>query len=418
MNPTLTTPDDLRYLVSILQMEGRKMKGKIRIKERCPVCHKDFIHVEKLGYLCPEHKTTPKRFFIDLSWTGKRFKIYTDKTGMVLDSYQRASRLQDKIQGEIDAHIFDPSRYSIEDQKDFLFETSMDKWLSEKESQAEKGILASSYVDKLKIYKEKYTLSFFKGKDIRDIRTVDIKEFYRQLPERLAPKYVKNILNALENFFNSLMEDEVIEKKPTFPKITIPEPVTHWCGRESQDKILGAIPEKHRPIFFFLTRQGLRPAEAAAVKWGDIDLSSGIITIQRTFSNRQIVERTKTKKVRPRLLHPEVLEILKSVPRGLPNLFVFLNPQNRKPYQNYTLERIWNKACESAETQIGLYEATRHSVASMAASAGVSINIIKEVLGHTDIRTTQRYSHVDVLAQGKVFEAQNCPQTVPGAKTA
>ena len=32
---------------------------------------------------------------------------------------------------------------------------------------------------------------------------------------------------------------------------------------------------------------------------------------------RQIIERTKTKKVRPRLLHPEVLEILKSVPRGL-----------------------------------------------------------------------------------------------------
>jgi len=42
----------------------------------------------------------------------------------------------------------------------------------------------------------------------------------------------------------------------------------------------------------------------------------------------------------------------------------------------------------------------------MAASNGVSIAIIKEVLGHTDIRTTQKYSHVDVLSQSQVFAAQ------------
>ena len=42
----------------------------------------------------------------------------------------------------------------------------------------------------------------------------------------------------------------------------------------------------------------------------------------------------------------------------------------------------------------------------MAASSGVSIAIIKEVLGHTDIRTTQKYSHVNVLSQSQVFAAQ------------
>jgi len=52
-------------------------------------------------------------------------------------------------------------------------------------------------------------------------------------------------------------------------------------------------------------------------------------------------------------------------------------------------------------------QATRHSVASMAASSGVSIAIIKEVLGHTDIRTTQKYSHVNVLSQSQVFAAQD-----------
>lgn len=415
MEQNLTKVEIIKYLLSYIQEEGKKMKATIRTKERCPVCQEKFIAIPKLGFCCLKHKTTPKKFFIDLSWNGERIKIYTDKSGMVLDSFQRALNLQAKIQYEVENHIFDPSKYSKEDQKKFVFDNCIEKWFSEKEDGVKKGILASSYVDKLKIYKENFILPFFRGKDVRDIRTVDIKEFHKQLPEILSPKYVKNILNALENFFNSLIEDEIIEKKPTFPKVSIPEPPTKWCSRETQDKILEAIPEKHRPIFFFLTRQGLRPAEAAVIKWSDIDLENGIITIQRTLSNRKIVDRTKSKKIRPRLLHPEVLEILRSVPRGLAHVFVFTNPNNGKPYQNYTLERIWNEACKKVRTKIKLYEATRHSVASMAASAGVSINIIKEVLGHTDIRTTQRYSHVDVLAQNEVFMAQNRPQSVPRA---
>ena len=61
---------------------------------------------------------------------------------------------------------------------------------------------------------------------------------------------------------------------------------------------------------------------------------------------------------------------------------------------------------EAVGVDIELYHVTRHSVVSMAASSGVSIAIIKEVLGHTDIRTTQKYSHVNVLSQSEVFAAQ------------
>jgi site-specific recombinase XerC len=42
----------------------------------------------------------------------------------------------------------------------------------------------------------------------------------------------------------------------------------------------------------------------------------------------------------------------------------------------------------------------------MAATSGVSIQITKEVLGDTDIRTTQKYAHLDVIDHSKIFEAQ------------
>jgi site-specific recombinase XerD len=102
-----------------------------------------------------------------------------------------------------------------------------------------------------------------------------------------------------------------------------------------------------------------------------------------------------------------VLDILRSIPRGLPNVYLFINQNSGKPYLTDTLQRLWKDACKEVNVDIELYQATRHSVASMAASSGVSIAIIKEVLEHTDIRTTQKYSHVDGLAQSLVFEAQN-----------
>jgi integrase len=395
----------LSYLLE-LQSGEPKMTGTIRTEEKCPICRSSFTHIPKIGFRCPVHKLSPSKVFIDIGWKGKRYRIFSDKQGQVLDSYQRAWNILGGINTEIESHRFDPSRYVLMDQKRFIFDNLIKTWIENKEKEVGKGTLADSYVSKLKIYEKKYISPFFAGKDVRDIRAFDIKEFYRSLPDNLSPKYLKNILNGLENFFNLLTEDEYIERKPVFPTISVPEPATNWCDQEAQDKILEAIPEKHRPIFFFLTRQGLRPAEAGALKWRDIDLKNGIVTPQRTFSNRKIVERTKGKSIRPRLLNPEILEVLKTMPRGLPEVFLFVNPNNKKPYQNYTLERIWKDACKKAEMNITLYEATRHSVASMAAVSGVPINIIKEALGQADIRTTMRYSHLHVLSQRQVFLAQ------------
>ena len=105
-------------------------------------------------------------------------------------------------------------------------------------------------------------------------------------------------------------------------------------------------------------------------------------------------------------VQPGVSNVLSSITRRLLNTFLVINPISGKPYLTDTLQRLWKDTCKKVKVDIELYQATRHSVASMAASSGVSIAIIKEVLGHTDIRTTQKYSHVNVLSQSQVFAAQ------------
>ena len=87
------------------------MAGHIRAKGECPVCKKGFIEIHRLGFVCLEHQTVPKRLWIDLPWKGKRIRIFSDKTGQVLDTYDRADRLRERIESELEDYTFDPTRY-------------------------------------------------------------------------------------------------------------------------------------------------------------------------------------------------------------------------------------------------------------------------------------------------------------------
>ena len=53
-----------------------------------------------------------------------------------------------------------------------------------------------------------------------------------------------------------------------------------------------------------------------------------------------------------------------------------------------------------------LYEATRHSAASEAASRHESVYVFKECLGHENIKATQRYAKVDMKAKRSVMEEE------------
>ncbi len=65
--------------------------------------------------------------------------------------------------------------------------------------------------------------------------------------------------------------------------------------------------------------------------------------------------------------------------------------------------RWLHTACvEAGIREIG-WHALRHTFASHLAQNGVSITIVKELLGHSDIRTTMRYSHLTPLASRKAI---------------
>ena len=376
------------------------MKGKVRTKEACPKCGKAFKEVIH-GLICHKCKTRPTRYFIDFYHNG-RIKIYSDKKGNAIDSYELAHRILETMRYETDQHCFEPSLYCKKNLNEYRFETRVKKWLDEKLNDPN---LAISYTCKLKGYTETLYIPFFRSMDVRDIKYHHIKEFFTSLPKEFSAKYVKNILDGLKNFFRELHADEYVTMIPKFPRISFQSPEIKWIDKKTQDLIIRAIPDEHKDIFLFMFQQGLRPGEVRSLKRKDINFKEKIVTIQRAFSGNILREVTKTKRIRTIPLSHEIYEMLASKTKDfLPEAFIFT--WKGKPYVKDALYRIWIKACSAVHIDgVHLYGGTRHSFASQAVNRGVSLWKVGKFLGHTKTQTTERYAHARVMDLSEVISA-------------
>lgn len=378
------------------------MAGSLHTKQHCPKCGGKF---EDTGFdmLCTKCITRPTRLFVSFYWKdpkfkrSKRLKIYSDKQGAPLDSYVRAHRVLEVIRNEVDEHRFDPTNYQRSKYQNLGFEEIATRWLQNQIKLMEKGDLSPSYIKELNRFVTKRFMPYFQKFDVRDLKSGHIKSFYLDLPEHLSPKTRRNIMSALHKMLSDFLDDEFIETMPKFPKFKIPEPSWNWADKETQESIIQRIPNRFTDVPFinFMARHGVRPGEARALQWRDLNLKEGLAVIRRTFSLNQLREFTKTKKIRIIPLHPETIKELRELPRPI-NKEQFVFTKKGKPYSESWARKIWNKAKRDLDIgDLKLYEGTRHSVASQAYNRGVSLELIGEMLGHTNPKTTKRYSHVD-----------------------
>lgn len=372
------------------------MTGTIRTFQKCPVCNQAF-KVTKLGFICTEHKTIPTRFVIDLSWNGKRIRIYSDKMGQVLDSYQRAVTLRSVITEEIQDHRFDPSKYMRSENQKFWVKNLLDEFLEQKKKE-----IAPSYI---KNYEAMVNTGkeYFGSSDVRELRKRDIIEYKNHLDGlKRSQKTVKNYLDNFKTFLKWCQSDvEVISIVPAFCKVQIEERNFKWLDQENQSKIFEFVPVPDRPIIQFLMLHGCRPGEARALKVKDVNLKNQTITINATFSGHVYRERRKGRGSKPYItnIHPECLDYISDrVKSNLPEAWLFVNPRTGDFYSKSKFQRLWNtvRAIAKIGKELRLQDASRHSVASQLRNAGVDLSDVKEQLGHSQISTTMKYAHPDI----------------------
>jgi integrase len=147
-----------------------------------------------------------------------------------------------------------------------------------------------------------------------------------------------------------------------------------------------------KEVYQFGFYTGMRLSEIINLKWSDVDLTDDIIRVKNTEDFT-----TKSKKERIIPINPNLKEILiNKFPKIISierNNYLFTK-NNIKLNGDY-LTKGFKKCIRLSELNPDLhFHDLRHSFASNMAVKGVSIFIIKELLGHQDVKTTQIYSHL------------------------
>lgn len=206
--------------------------------------------------------------------------------------------------------------------------------------------------------------------------------YYRTLKAAFAKAVVWNYI--LENPFLRVPPPKVKSRFPVFVK------------PQDMNLLLPLVKEDYLKSFYIIAfNTGMRANEICNLRWNAIDLSQRIITVKNTntFS-------TKSRKERIIPINEKVyLELLKRKTKvvkinSVNDDFVFYRIFGVKLLVDFVSKKF-KKACRATKVSEDMHlHSLRHGFASQLVQKGVSLYVVKEILGHSDLKTTQIYSHL------------------------
>jgi integrase/recombinase XerD len=204
---------------------------------------------------------------------------------------------------------------------------------------------------------------------------------------RLRENTVHSRMNAMKFYYEQVLGREKFFWEIPRPKKQVILPKV--LSDAEIGRMFRAISNlKHKAILFTAYSSGLRVSEVVNLKLKDID--SARMTI--------FIERAKGKKDRVVNLSPLLLDILRAYikqSKPKPAVYLFESAVPGDPYSTRSAQIIFKDAKNKAGISKNVsFHSLRHSFATHLLEKGVDIRYIKDILGHFNIKTTERYTHV------------------------
>lgn len=249
----------------------------------------------------------------------------------------------------------------------------------------------------------------FHPNSILDFNEDKAKSFLIHIKDNLhlTNRTINKYVSSCKSFFKYLIREKHIKENPFIffdtlkvksspPKYLNTREITsiiNYFNRKlslSKDEYSKTKLIRDRTIFLSMLFTGFRRAEVANLKLSNIIKVQSANTYVFKFIGKGSKERTVP--IHPSL-YVELINYFKFRKSNLPN--VFLSPDNKKPITLKTIWYIFNDIRTHVPLSINLTpHVIRHSFATHLLDKQTDIRTIQELLGHSDIKTTQIYTHV------------------------
>lgn len=169
-----------------------------------------------------------------------------------------------------------------------------------------------------------------------------------------------------------------------------------WLTAEEQDRLEAVLEDDVilDAMMIVCLDTGVREGELRAMTWGNLDLKAKTLWVKHSISSKGELGPTKNRKNRAIPLTDRVVELL-TQQRAMTMLAGdWVWTRDGEPFKtNVLLRRVHNRLRLAGLREIRVHD-LRHTFASRLVQRGVSLQVVKELLGHSRISETERYAHL------------------------
>jgi len=262
--------------------------------------------------------------------------------------------------------------------------------------QVEKGLARHSLESYRRDLARLQTWANKNGKEISGLARADLRKWIASLSrDGLAPTSIARAVSATRGFFKFLMLDGHIKSHPA-EDLDTPQRFSYlpkFLTEDEIDRLLAApnisTPEgiRDRAVLEVMYASGLRVSELVALKQADVDLLAGLLVCHGKGSKERRVPLGKSS------IH--WLQQYAAVKAGygkqsFPNVFL----HRGKPFTRHIAWAMIKRHAERAGIKHVSPHTLRHSFATHLLQRGADSRSVQALLGHSDISTTQIYTHM------------------------
>ncbi len=217
-------------------------------------------------------------------------------------------------------------------------------------------------------------------------------------------------LAALKGFFRYLVRERYLQQDPLlgFGSPKQEKPLVTFLSVDDVFRLLdgmqgsGPLEIRDRAVLEVLYSTGIRVSELVGLNWGDIDFRLGVVRVVGKGSKERIVP---VGEVALSVLRDYALEQERQWNRPSKGRTPVVLNRLGKRITTRSVARIVEKHLRARGITVHMGpHGLRHTFATHLLNSGADLRVIQELLGHTSLSTTQRYTHVNLDQLTAVYD--------------
>ena len=262
----------------------------------------------------------------------------------------------------------------------------------------EKGLqplTLKNYQDDLK----QFFLYYPTKHDTKDLLGTDVIDFFRyRLSIGKSISTCLRELSSLKGFYGFLVKEGIIsEEIPEIDTIKRPQRLPTCLSIEQVEDLLNApdmtTPDgiRDKAMLETMYASGLRVSELLNLEMSNVNLNAGIITVHGKGAKERKVPLGDFAKD---YVNQYIVEVRNQMKKIKDKKYLFLNKYGEQLSRQYFFKAIKKYAAKAGITESISPHTLRHCFATHLLENKADLRVVQELLGHTNIATTEIYTHI------------------------